>query len=53
MLRKELLRRVSRLAMSGVVAAALLAGCESMTVSLGKKIGYIDKEGKYFWDPKE
>jgi outer membrane protein assembly factor BamC len=40
MLSKELLRRVSRLAMSGVVAAALLAGCESMTVSLGKKIDY-------------
>ena len=22
-------------------------------VSVGKKIGYIDKEGKYFWEPKE
>ena len=40
MLSKELLHRVPRLVMSGIVAAALLAGCESMTVSLGKKIDY-------------
>src|ERR1700688_5044167 len=40
MLNKELLRRVPRPAMSGIVAAALLSGCESMTVSLGKKIDY-------------
>ncbi|HEY8624156.1 MAG TPA: outer membrane protein assembly factor BamC [Casimicrobiaceae bacterium] len=40
MLSTELLRRVSRAAMSAVVAAALLAGCESMSLSLGKKIDY-------------
>jgi len=40
MLSRELLHRVPRLAMSGIVAAALLAGCESMTMSLGKKIDY-------------
>ena len=33
-------RRVSRAAMSAVVAVAFLAGCESMTVSMGKKIDY-------------
>jgi outer membrane protein assembly factor BamC len=40
MLSTELLRRVSRVAMSAVVTAALLAGCESMNLSLGKKIDY-------------
>jgi outer membrane protein assembly factor BamC len=33
-------RRVSRAAMSAVVAVAFLAGCESMTFSMGKKIDY-------------
>jgi outer membrane protein assembly factor BamC len=40
MLSTELLRRVSRAAMSAVIAATLLAGCETMTLSLGKKIDY-------------
>jgi outer membrane protein assembly factor BamC len=33
-------RQVSRAAMSAVVAVAFLAGCESMTFSMGKKIDY-------------
>jgi outer membrane protein assembly factor BamC len=40
MLSIELSRRVSRAGMSVAVAVALLAGCESMTMSLGKKIDY-------------
>jgi outer membrane protein assembly factor BamC len=40
MLSPLLLRRMSRAGMSAVVAVALLAGCESMTFSLGKKIDY-------------
>ena len=40
MLSMELLRRVTRAAMIGAVSAALLAGCETMTMSLGKKIDY-------------
>src|SRR5437660_798877 len=37
----DLLRRVSRAAMPAVIAATILAGCESMsTLSLGKKIDY-------------
>ena len=36
----EMLRRVSRAAMPAVMAAGLLAGCETMTMSLGKKIDY-------------
>ena len=40
MLSTELLRRVSRAAMSAVIAATLLSGCETMTLSLGKKIDY-------------
>ena len=40
MLSTELLRRVSRAAMPAVIAATLLAGCETMTLSLGKKIEY-------------
>src|SRR6266550_1781578 len=34
------LRRVSRVALSALAAAAFLAGCESMTFSMGKKIDY-------------
>ena len=40
MLSPLLLRRMSRAGMSAVMAVALLAGCESMTFSLGKKIDY-------------
>jgi outer membrane protein assembly factor BamC len=40
MLSMELLRRVSHAAIIGAVSAALLAGCETMTLSLGKKIDY-------------
>jgi outer membrane protein assembly factor BamC len=40
MLSTVLLRRVSRLTVPAVAAVALLAGCESMTFSLGKKIDY-------------
>lgn len=40
MLSRLLLRRMSRAGMSAVVAVAMLAGCESMTFSLGKKIDY-------------
>src|SRR5450631_2658431 len=40
MLSTLLLRRMSRAGMSAVVVVALLAGCESMTLSLGKKIDY-------------
>jgi outer membrane protein assembly factor BamC len=41
MLSTELLRGVSRAAMPAVIAASLLAGCETMTtLSLGKKIDY-------------
>jgi outer membrane protein assembly factor BamC len=36
----ELLRRVSRAAIGAAVAALLLAGCESMNFSIGKKIDY-------------
>src|SRR6266550_7507746 len=34
------LRRVSRVALSALAAVAFLAGCESMTFSMGKKIDY-------------
>lgn len=40
MLSAELIRRVSRAAASAVVATALLAGCESMSFQIGKKIDY-------------
>jgi outer membrane protein assembly factor BamC len=40
MLSTELLRRMSRAAMPAVIAATVLAGCETMTLSLGKKIDY-------------
>lgn len=40
MLSTELLRRVSRAAMSAAVAAVLLAGCDTLSMSLGKKIDY-------------
>jgi outer membrane protein assembly factor BamC len=40
MLSSELLRRVSRAAIIAAVGAAFLAGCETMTMSLGKKIDY-------------
>jgi len=36
----ELLRCVSRAALSAAVAATFLAGCESMSLSVGKKIDY-------------
>jgi len=37
MLSTELLRRVSRAAMPAVIAAILLSGCETMTLSLRSK----------------
>jgi outer membrane protein assembly factor BamC len=40
MLSTELLRRVSRVALSAAVAAALLAGCDTLGIQLGKRIDY-------------
>jgi outer membrane protein assembly factor BamC len=40
MLSNELLRRWSRAALSAAVAAALLAGCDTLSLQLGKKIDY-------------
>src|SRR5450755_384396 len=40
MLSTELLRRVSRVALSVAVAAALLAGCDTLGIQLGKRIDY-------------
>src|SRR5450755_1333889 len=40
MLSNELLRRWSRAALSAAAAAALLAGCDTLSLSLGKKIDY-------------